>query len=121
LADDEQGRITANYKGNYERLVDVKGTYDPGDLFHLKPEHSRDGMSLPRPGLASDQRASVVQTAAMSSSADGFSRLERSPRSSPVTMALIALLMTFAERVRGRSRTKSTRSGLKARPRRDAT
>ena len=35
MADDDQGRIRANYKGNYERLVDVKGTYDPGNLFHL--------------------------------------------------------------------------------------
>ncbi|WP_329107008.1 FAD-dependent oxidoreductase [Streptomyces sp. NBC_01439] len=35
MADDDQGRIRANYKGNYDRLVEVKRTYDPGNLFHL--------------------------------------------------------------------------------------
>jgi FAD/FMN-containing dehydrogenase len=35
MAEDDQGRIKANYKGNYERLVDVKRTYDPDNLFHL--------------------------------------------------------------------------------------
>ena len=35
MAGDDQGRIKANYKGNYERLVDVKRTYDPDNLFHL--------------------------------------------------------------------------------------
>ena len=32
---DVEERIKANYKGNYERLVGVKRTYDPGNLFHL--------------------------------------------------------------------------------------
>jgi len=35
MADDDQGRIKDNYKGNYDRLVDVKRAYDPGNLFHL--------------------------------------------------------------------------------------
>jgi FAD/FMN-containing dehydrogenase len=35
MADDDQDRIRANYKGNYDRLVDVKRKYDPGNLFHL--------------------------------------------------------------------------------------
>jgi len=35
MADDDQDRIKANYKGNYDRLVEVKRTYDPGNLFHL--------------------------------------------------------------------------------------
>ena len=35
MAGDDQGRIKANYKGNYDRLVDVKRTYDPGNLFHM--------------------------------------------------------------------------------------
>jgi FAD/FMN-containing dehydrogenase len=33
MAEDDQGRIKANYKGNYDRLVDVKRSYDPDNLF----------------------------------------------------------------------------------------
>ena len=35
MAADDQDRVTANYKGNYERLVKVKREYDPDNLFHL--------------------------------------------------------------------------------------
>jgi FAD/FMN-containing dehydrogenase len=35
MADDDQQRIKANYKGNYDRLVEVKRKYDPDNLFHL--------------------------------------------------------------------------------------
>jgi hypothetical protein len=32
---DDQRRVTANYRGNYERLSAIKATYDPTNLFHL--------------------------------------------------------------------------------------
>lgn len=35
MADDDQGRIRDNYKGNYDRLVSIKRQYDPDNLFHM--------------------------------------------------------------------------------------
>ena len=35
MAGDDQERIRDNYKGNYDRLVEVKRKYDPDNLFHL--------------------------------------------------------------------------------------
>jgi len=35
MAEDDQDRIRANYRDNYDRLVDVKRKYDPDNLFHL--------------------------------------------------------------------------------------
>jgi FAD/FMN-containing dehydrogenase len=35
MADDDQGRIRDNYRQNYDRLVQVKRTYDPHNLFHM--------------------------------------------------------------------------------------
>jgi FAD/FMN-containing dehydrogenase len=35
MAGDDQDRIKTNYRGNYDRLVDVKRQYDPDNLFHL--------------------------------------------------------------------------------------
>ena len=35
MADDDQSRIRDNYKGNYDRLVAIKRTYDADNLFHV--------------------------------------------------------------------------------------
>ncbi|WP_405594472.1 BBE domain-containing protein [Streptomyces sp. NBC_01092] len=35
MAADDQNRIRANYKTNYDPLVEVKRKYDPENLFHL--------------------------------------------------------------------------------------
>jgi hypothetical protein len=35
IADDDQDRIKANHRGNYERLVTVKRKYDRDNLFHV--------------------------------------------------------------------------------------
>ena len=35
MADDDQGRVEDNYKGNYDRLTGIKKRYDPDNLFHL--------------------------------------------------------------------------------------
>jgi FAD/FMN-containing dehydrogenase len=35
MAADDQDRIRANYRNNYDRLVDVKRKYDPDNLLHL--------------------------------------------------------------------------------------
>jgi len=34
MQDDDQYKIRDNYRQNYDRLVDVKRAYDPGNLFH---------------------------------------------------------------------------------------
>jgi FAD/FMN-containing dehydrogenase len=35
MQDDDYGRIRDNYRQNYERLVQVKRSYDPDNLFHI--------------------------------------------------------------------------------------
>ncbi len=35
MAEDDQGRVRENYKGNYDRLASIKRKYDPENLFHI--------------------------------------------------------------------------------------
>jgi FAD/FMN-containing dehydrogenase len=35
MADDDQARVQDNYRGHYQRLTEIKRTYDPDNLFHL--------------------------------------------------------------------------------------
>jgi len=35
MADDDQSRVQDNYGGNFERLTEIKRSYDPDNLFHL--------------------------------------------------------------------------------------
>ena len=35
MQDDDYGKIRDNYRQNYDRLVQVKRTYDPDNLFHI--------------------------------------------------------------------------------------
>jgi hypothetical protein len=43
MADDDQSRIRDNYKGNYDRLVEIKRTYDADNLFHINQNISPTG------------------------------------------------------------------------------
>jgi FAD/FMN-containing dehydrogenase len=43
MDDDDRSRIRDNYKGNYDRLVAVKETYDPNNLFHINQNIAPSG------------------------------------------------------------------------------
>ena len=42
MSGDDRDRIEASYRGNYERLVEVKRAYDSGNLFRVNQTSSRD-------------------------------------------------------------------------------
>jgi hypothetical protein len=35
MQDDDYGKVQVNYRQNYDQLVQVKRTYDPGNLFRI--------------------------------------------------------------------------------------
>jgi FAD/FMN-containing dehydrogenase len=35
MMDEGQERVRASYRGNYDRLAQIKSTYDPGNLFRV--------------------------------------------------------------------------------------
>jgi len=35
LMDEGQDRVRAAYRGNYDRLAQIKNRYDPGNIFHI--------------------------------------------------------------------------------------
>ena len=58
MADDDQGRVHDNYKGNYDRLAQIKKKYDPAQPVPPQPEHQAGGSlsegrrAPPAPGAA---------------------------------------------------------------------
>jgi hypothetical protein len=71
----------------------------------------RGGRSIQPSRPAAETRSRIASIAV------GFSRLDRSPGSSPVTVARIARRRIFAERVLGSSGTTTTFDGRNALPR----
>ena len=47
MADDDQGRVQSNYKGNYDRLARLKREYDPGNLFRFN-QNIQPGLRRPQ-------------------------------------------------------------------------
>lgn len=43
---EDQDRVGANYRQNYDRLVEVKRRYDPDNLFHLNQNITLPGRDL---------------------------------------------------------------------------
>ena len=43
MMDEGQERVRASYRDNYDRLAQIKGRYDPENLFSRQPEHPPPG------------------------------------------------------------------------------
>ena len=50
MAEDDQARIRANYKGNYDRLAEIKRTLRPRQPVPAQPEHRPGRCALNRGG-----------------------------------------------------------------------
>ena len=47
LMDEGQDRVRASYRGNYDRLAQIKDRYDPGNTFHINQNIQPASMSTP--------------------------------------------------------------------------
>ena len=66
MMNEGQDRIKASYRGNYERLVQVKNRYDPDNIFHINQNILGASQPSPYAGLSGIQIAGDELTASRS-------------------------------------------------------